>query len=154
MKNSELIKKLDPNGKFSKNICSDSEYVFPEFNRTLSVEEVFLLHKNDNLDISLLERTEDGKFENIDNRLVSNYTFVQSTKKHRYSLIKCFVKSDIGQNDMLLFVLSPAERFELTLKGEVLCSLASSWKNSNLYLKLKIVEWEEIIKLILRIIKL
>ena len=146
MKNSELIKKLDPNGKFSKNSCSDSEYVFPEFNRTLSVEEVFLLHKNDNLDISLLERTEDGKFENIDNRLVSNYTFVQSTKKHRYSLIKCFVKSDIGQNDMLLFVLSPAERFELTLKGEVLCSLANSWKNSNLYLKLKIVEWEEIIK--------
>ena len=146
MKNSELIKKLDPNGKFSKNSCSDSEYVFPEFNRTLSVEEVFLLHKNDNLDISLLERTEDGKFENIDNRLVSNYTFVQSTKKHVSSLIKCFVKSDIGQNDMLLFVLSPAERFELTLKGEVLCSLANSWKNSNLYLKLKIVEWEEIIK--------
>ena len=146
MKNSELIKKLDPNGKFSKNSCSDSEYVFPEFNRTLSVEEVFLLHKNDNLDISLLERTEDGKFENIDNRLVSNYTFVQSTKKHVSSLIKCFVKSDIGQNDMLLFVLSPVERFELTLKGEVLCSLANSWKNSNLLLKLKIVEWEEIIK--------
>ena len=141
MKNSELIKKLDPNGKFSKNSCSNSEYVFPEFNRTLSVEEVFLLHKNDNLDISLLERTEEGRFEKIDNRLVSNYIFVQSTNKHRwYSLIKCFVKSDIGPNDMILFVLSPAERFELTLKGEVLCSLANSWKNSNLYLKLKIVE--------------
>ena len=142
MKDSELIKKLDPNGKFSKNSCSDSEFVFPEFNRTLSVEEVFLLHKNDNLDVSLLERTEDGKFENIDNRLVSNYTFVQSTKKSMCSLIKCFVKSEIGPNDMLLFVLSPDERFELTLKGEVLCSLATSWKNSNLYLKLKIVDFK------------
>ena len=142
MKNSELIKKLDPNGKFSKNSCSDSEFVFPEFNRTLSVEEVFLLHKNDNLDISLLERTEDGKFENIDNRLVSNYTFVQSTKKRMCSLIKCFVKSEIWPNDMLVFVLSPDERFERTLKGEVLCSLATSWKNSNLYLKLKIVEFK------------
>ena len=133
MTNSELKNKLSQDKKTT-------------FTKTVTIDELYQLYKDDNLDISLFEKTEDGSLKNIDNRLVSNYTFVQSTKKHRYSLIKCFVKSDIGQNDMLLFVLSPAERFELTLKGEVLCSLANSWKNSNLYLKLKIVEWEEIIK--------
>ena len=127
MTNSELKNKLSQDKKTT-------------FTKTVTIDELYQLYKDDNLDISLFEKTEDGSLKNIDNRLVSNYTFVQSTKKHRYSLIKCFVKSDIGQNDMLLFVLSPAERFELTLKGEVLCSLATSWKNSNLYLKLKIVE--------------
>ena len=62
MTNTELIKKLDPSGGFIKNKYA-REYLIPELDKTLSIEDIFYLYKDDKLDVSLLERTEDDRLE-------------------------------------------------------------------------------------------
>lgn len=93
MTNTELIKKLDPSENFIKNKYA-REYLIPEFDKTLSIEDVFYLYKNDKLDVSLLARTEDDRLENIDDRLFSNFRFTQNTREGIDSLIRCFVTDD------------------------------------------------------------
>ena len=137
MKNSELIKKLDPNGNFVKNKYA-REYLIPKFNKVLSIEEVFYLYKNDKLDISLLERTEDDSFENANDKLFSNFKFIQTTRKHIDSLIRCFVTDDNIAKEMKTFPFSSDELFELTMNGEVLLQDKLPFGGStNFYLKLK-----------------
>lgn len=138
MTNTELIKKLDPSGNFIKNKYA-REYLVPKFNKVLSIEEVFYLYKNDKLDISLLERTEDDRFENIDNKLFSNFKFIQTTRKHIDSLIRCFVTDDNIEKEMKTFPFSSDELFELTMNGEVLVQDKLPFGGStNFYLKLKV----------------
>ena len=138
MTNTELIKKLDPSGNFVKNKYA-REYLIPKFNKVLSIEEVFYLYKNDKLDISLLERTEDDRFENIDNKLFSNFKFIQTTRKHIDSLIRCFVTDDNIAKEMKTFPFSSDELFELTMNGEVLLQDKLPFGGStNFYLKLKV----------------
>ncbi len=140
MTNTELIKKLDPSGNFVKNKYA-REYLVPKFNKVLSIEEVFYLYKNDKLDISLLERTEDDRFENIDNKLFSNFKFIQTTRKHIDSLIRCFVTDDNIAKEMKTFPFSSDELFELTMNGEVLLQDKLPFGGStNFYLKLKFKE--------------
>ena len=138
MTNTELIKKLDPSGNFVKNKYA-REYLIPKFNKVLSIEEVFYLYKNDKLDISLLEKTEDDRFENIDNKLFSNFKFIQTTRKHIDSLIRCFVTDDNIAKEMKTFPFSSDELFELTMNGEVLVQDKLPFGGStNFYLKLKV----------------
>ena len=138
MTNTELIKKLDPSGNFVKNKYA-REYLIPKFNKVLSIEEVFYLYKNDKLDISLLERTEDDRFENIDNKLFSNFKFIQTTRKHIDSLIRCFVTDDNIEKEMKTFPFSSDDLFELTMNGEVLVQDKLPFGDStNFYLKLKV----------------
>lgn len=138
MTNTELIKKLDPSGNFVKNKYA-REYLIPKFNKVLSIEEVFYLYKNDKLEISLLERTEDDRFENIDNKLFSNFKFIQTTRKHIDSLIRCFVTDDNIAKEMKTFPFSSDELFELTMNGEVLLQDKLPFGGStNFYLKLKV----------------
>lgn len=140
MKNSELIKKLDPSGNFINNEYA-REYLIPKFDKVLSIEEVFHLYKNDKLDIRLLERTEDNRFENIDDKLFSNYKFIQTTRKHIDSLIRCFVTNDNIAKEMKTFPFSSDELFELTMNGEVLLQDKLPFGGStNFYLKLKVKE--------------
>lgn len=138
MTNTELIKKLDPSGNFINNEYA-REYLIPKFDKVLSIEEVFHLYKNDKLDISLLERTEDDRFENIDNKLFSNYKFIQTTRKNIDSLIRCFVTNDNIAKEMKTFPFSSDELFELTMNGEVLLQDKLPFGGStNFYLKLKV----------------
>ena len=138
MTNTELIKKLDPSGNFVKNKYA-REYLIPKFNKVLSIEEVFHLYKNDKLDISLLERTEDDRFENINDKLFSNYKFIQTTRKGIDSLIRCFVTDDNIAKEMKTFPFSSDELFELTMNGEVLVQDKLPFGGStNFYLKLKV----------------
>ena len=138
MTNTELIKKLDPSGNFVKNKYA-REYLIPKFNKVLSIEELFYLYKNDKLDISLLEKTEDDRFENIDNKLFSNFKFIQTTRKHIDSLIRCFVTDDNIAKEMKTFPFSSDELFELTMNGEVLVQDKLPFGGStNFYLKLKV----------------
>lgn len=140
MTNTELIKKLDPSGNFVKNKYA-REYLIPKFNKVLSIEEVFYLYKNDKLDISLLERTEDDRFENIDNKLFSNFKFIQTTRKHIDSLIRCFVTDDNIAKEMKTFPFSSDDLFEFTMNGEVLLQDKLPFGGStNFYLKLKVKE--------------
>ena len=140
MTNTELIKKLDPSGNFVKNEYA-REYLIPKFDKVLSIEEVFHLYKNDKLDISLLERTEDDRFENIDNKLFSNFKFIQTTRNHIDSLIRCFVTNDNIAKEMKTFPFSSDELFELTIKGEVLLEDKLPFGGStNFYLKLKVID--------------
>ena len=90
MTNTELIKKLDPSENFIKNEYA-REYLIPRFDKTLSIEDIFYLYKNDKLDVSLLARTEDDRLENIDDRLFSNFKFTQNTRKDIDSLIRCLL---------------------------------------------------------------
>ena len=137
MTNTELIKKLDPSGNFVKNKYA-REYLIPKFNKVLSIEEVFYLYKNDKLDISLLERTEDDRFENANDKLFSNFKFIQNTRKHIDSLIRCFVTDDNIAKEMKTFPFSSDELFELTMNGEVLLQDKLPFGGStNFYLKLK-----------------
>ena len=138
MTNTELIKKLDPSGNFVKNKYA-REYLVPKFNKVLSIEEVFYLYKNDKLDISLLERTEDDSFENANDKLFSNFKFIQTTRKHIDSLIRCFVTDDNIAKEMKTFPFSSDELFELTMNGEVLVQDKLPFGDStNFYLKLKV----------------
>ena len=140
MTNTELIKKLDPSGNFIKNKYA-REYLIPKFNKVLSIEEVFYLYKNDKLDISLLERTEDDRFENIDNKLFSNFKFIQTTRKHIDSLIRCFVTDDNIEKEMKTFPFSSDDLFELTMNREALLQDKLPFGGStNFYLKLKFKE--------------
>ena len=137
MTNTELIKKLDPSGNFVKNKYA-REYLIPKFNKVLSIEEVFYLYKNDKLDISLLERTENDSFENANDKLFSNFKFIQTTRKHIDSLIRCFVTDDNIAKEMKTFPFSSDELFELTMNGEVLLQDKLPFGDStNFYLKLK-----------------
>ena len=137
MTNTELIKKLDPSGNFVKNKYA-REYLSPKFNKVLSIEEVFYLYKNDKLDISLLERTEDDSFENANDKLFSNFKFIQTTRKHIDSLIRCFVTDDNIAKEMKTFPFSSDELFELTMNGEVLLQDKLPFGcSTNFYLKLK-----------------
>ena len=138
MTNTELIKKLDPSGNFVKNKYA-REYLIPKFNKVLSIEEVFYLYKNDKLDISLLERAEDDSFENANDKLFSNFKFIQTTRKHIDSLIRCFVTDDNIAKEMKTFPFSSDELFELTMNGEVLLQDKLPFGGStNFYLKLKV----------------
>ena len=137
MTNTELIKKLDPSGNFVKNKYA-REYLIPKFNKVLSIEEVFYLYKNDKLDISLLERTEDDSFENANDKLFSNFKFIQTTRKNIDSLIRCVVTDDNIAKEMKTFPFSSDELFELTMNGEVLLQDKLPFGGStNFYLKLK-----------------
>ena len=137
MTNTELIKKLDPSGNFVKNKYA-REYLIPKFNKVLSIEEVFYLYKNDKLDISLLERTEDDSFENANDKLFSNFKFTQNTREGIDSLIRCFVTDDNIAKEMKTFPFSSDELFELTMNGEVLLQDKLPFGGStNFYLKLK-----------------
>ena len=137
MTNTELIKKLDPSGNFVKNKYA-REYLIPKFNKVLSIEEVFYLYKNDKLDISLLERTENDSFENANDKLFSNFKFIQTTRKNIDSLIRCFVTDDNIAKEMKTFPFSSDELFELTMNGEVLLQDKLPFGGStNFYLKLK-----------------
>ena len=137
MTNTELIKKLDPSGNFVKNKYA-REYLIPKFNKVLSIEEVFYLYKNDKLDISLLERTENDSFENANDKLFSNFKFIQTTRKNIDSLIRCFVTNDNIAKEMKTFPFSSDELFELTMNGEVLLQDKLPFGGStNFYLKLK-----------------
>ena len=140
MTNTELIKKLDPSENFIKNEYA-REYLIPMFDKTLSIEDVFYLYKDDKLDVSLLARTEDDRLENIDDRLFSNFKFTQNTRKDIDSLIRCFVTSDNKEMEMKMFPLSTDELLELTINGEVLLKDKLPFGGStNFYLKLKIKE--------------
>lgn len=138
MTNTELIKKLDPSESFIKNEYA-REYLIPELDKTLSIEDIFYLYKDDKLDVSLLERTEDDRLENIDDRFFSNFRFTQSTREGIDSLIRCFVTSDGKDMEMKMFPLSTDELLELTINGEVLLKDKLPFGGStNFYLKLKI----------------
>ena len=138
MTNTELIKKLDPSEGFIKNKYA-REYRIPELDKTLSIEDIFYLYKDDKLDVSLLERTEDDRLENIDDRLFSNFKFTQNTREGIDSLIRCFVSDDNIAKEMKMFPLSTDELLELTINGEVLLKDKLPFGGStNFYLKLKI----------------
>ena len=140
MTNSELIKKLDPSEAFIKNKYA-REYLIPKFDKTLSIEDIFYLYKDDKLDVSLLSRTEDDRLENIDDSLFSNFRFTQSTREGIDSLIRCFVTSDDIEKELKMFPLRTDELLELTIKGEVLLKDKLPFGGStDFYLKLKIKE--------------
>ena len=132
MTNSELKNKLsqDKNTTFTK---------------TLTIDELYQLYKNDNLDISLFEKTEDGSLKNIDNRLVSNYTFVKCTKMNAESVIRCIVAEEESiEKNVVKFPLSADARIEFTIKGEALIEDKLPFGGStNLFLRLKLVDIED-----------
>ena len=129
MTNSELKNKLSQDKKTT-------------FTKTVTVDELYQLYKNDNLDISLFEKTEDGSLKNIDNRLVSNYTFVKCTKMNAESVIRCIVAEEESiEKNVVKFPLSADARIEFTIKGEALIEDKLPFGGSTgLFLKLEVVD--------------
>ena len=132
MTNSELKNKLSQDKKTT-------------FTRTVTVDELYQLYKDDNLDISLFEKTEDGSLKNIDNRLVSNYTFVKCTKMNAESVIRCIVAEEESiEKNVVKFPLSADARIEFTIKGEALIEDKLPFGGSTgLFLRLKLVDIED-----------
>ena len=112
-----------------------------KFNKVLTVDELYHLYENDKLDISIFERTEDGSFENVDDRLVSNYTFVKCTRVGVDSMIRCIVNGEGSEKEVKKFILTPDVRIEFTIKGDVLLQDKLPFGGStNFYLKLKVID--------------
>ena len=132
MTNSELKNKLSQDKKTT-------------FTKTVTIDELYQLYKNDNLDISLFEKTEDGSLKNIDNRLVSNYTFVKCTKMNVESVIRCIVAEEESiEKNVVKFPLSADARIEFTIKGEALIEDKLPFGGSTgLFLRLKLVDIED-----------
>ena len=132
MTNSELKNKLSQDKKTT-------------FTKTVTIDELYQLYKNDNLDISLFEKTEDGSLKNIDNRLVSNYTFVKCTKMNAESVIRCIVAEEESiEKNVVKFPLSADARIEFTIKGEALIEDKLPFGGSTgLFLKLTLVDIED-----------
>ena len=132
MTNSELKNKLSQDKKTT-------------FTKTVTVDELYQLYKDDNLDISLFEKTEDGSLKNIDNRLVSNYTFVKCTKMNAESVIRCIVAEEESiEKNVVKFPLSADARIEFTIKGEALIEDKLPFGGSTgLFLRLKLVDIED-----------
>ena len=132
MTNSELKNKLSQDKKTT-------------FTKTVTIDELYQLYKDDNLDISLFEKTEDGSLKNIDNRLVSNYTFVKCTKTNAESVIRCIVAEEESiEKNVVKFPLSTDARIEFTIKGEALIEDKLPFGGSTgLFLKLTIVDLED-----------
>ena len=132
MTNSELKNKLSQDKKTT-------------FTKTVTVDELYQLYKDDNLDISLFEKTEDGSLKNIDNRLVSNYTFVKCTKTNAESVIRCIVAEEESiEKNVVKFPLSADARIEFTIKGEALIEDKLPFGGSTgLFLKLEVVDIED-----------
>ena len=132
MTNSELKNKLSQDKKTT-------------FTKTVTIDELYQLYKDDNLDISLFEKTEDGSLKNIDNRLVSNYTFVKCTKMNAESVIRCIVAEEESiEKNVVKFPLSADARIEFTIKGEALIEDKLPFGGStNLFLRLKLVDIED-----------
>ena len=132
MTNSELKNKLSQDKKTT-------------FTKTVTIDELYQLYKDDNLDISLFEKTEDGSLKNIDNRLVSNYTFVKCTKTNTESVIRCIVAEEESiEKNVVKFPLSADARIEFTIKGEALIEDKLPFGGSTgLFLKLTIVDLED-----------
>ena len=129
MTNSELKNKLSQDKKTT-------------FTKTVTIDELYQLYKDDNLDISLFEKTEDGSLKNIDNRLVSNYTFVKCTKTNAESVIRCIVAEEESiEKNVVKFPLSVDARIEFTIKGEALIEDKLPFGGSTgLFLKLTLVD--------------
>ena len=129
MLNSELRSKLSQDKKTT-------------FTKTVTIDELYQLYKDDNLDISLFEKTEDGSLKNIDDRLVSNYTFVKCTKANAESVIRCIVAEEESiEKNVVKFPLSTDARIEFTVKGEALIEDKLPFGGSTgLFLKLKVVD--------------
>ena len=129
MTNSELKNKLSQDKKTT-------------FTKTVTIDELYQLYKDDNLDISLFEKTEDGSLKNIDNRLVSNYTFVKCTKMNAESVIRCIVAEEESiEKNVVKFPLSADARIEFTIKGEALIEDKLPFGGSTgLFLKLEVVD--------------
>ena len=129
MTNSELKNKLSQDKKTT-------------FTKTVTIDELYQLYKDDNLDISLFEKTEDGSLKNIDNRLVSNYTFVKCTKANAESVIRCIVAEEESiEKNVVKFPLSTDARIEFTIKGEALLEDKLPFGGSTgLFLKLEVVD--------------
>ena len=129
MTNSELKNKLSQDKKTT-------------FTKVVTVDELYQLYKDDNLDISLFEKTEDGSLKNIDNRLVSNYTFVKCTKMNAESVIRCIVAEEESiEKNVVKFPLSTDARIEFTIKGEALLEDKLPFGGSTgLFLKLEVVD--------------
>ena len=132
MTNSELKNKLSQDKKTT-------------FTKTVTIDELYQLYKDDNLDISLFEKTEDGSLKNIDNRLVSNYTFVKCTKMNAESVIRCIVAEEESiEKNVVKFPLSADARIEFTIKGEALIEDKLPFGGSTgLFLKLTLVDIED-----------
>ena len=132
MTNSELKNKLSQDKKTT-------------FTKTVTIDELYQLYKDDNLDISLFEKTEDGSLKNIDNRLVSNYTFVKCTKANAESVIRCIVAEEESiEKNVVKFPLSADARIEFTIKGEALIEDKLPFGGSTgLFLRLKLVDIED-----------
>ena len=132
MTNSELKNKLSQDKKTT-------------FTKTVTIDELYQLYKDDNLDISLFEKTEDGSLKNIDNRLVSNYTFVKCTKANAESVIRCIVAEEESiEKNVVKFPLSTDARIEFTIKGEALIEDKLPFGGSTgLFLKLTLVDIED-----------
>ena len=115
------------------------------FTKTVTIDELYQLYKDDNLDISLFEKTEDGSLKNIDNRLVSNYTFVKCTKMNAESVIRCIVAEEESiEKNVVKFPLSADARIEFTVKGEALIEDKLPFGGSTgLFLKLTLVDIED-----------
>ena len=129
MTNSELKNKLSQDKKTT-------------FTKVVTIDDLYQLYKEDNLDISLFEKTKDGSLKNIDDRLVSNYTFVKCTKTNAESVIRCIVNEEEGiEKNVVRFPLSADVRIEFTTEGEVLIEDKLPFGGStNLFLKLQIVD--------------
>ena len=132
MTNSELRNKLSQDKKTT-------------FTKCVTIDELYQLYREDNLDISLFEKTKDGSLENIDDRLVSNYTFVKCTKVNAESVIRCIVAEEESiEKNVVKFPLSASALLELTIKGEVLIEDKLPFGGStNLFLKLEVVDIED-----------
>ena len=132
MKNSELKNKLSQDKKTA-------------FTKCVTIDELYQLYKDNNLDISLFEKTEDGSLKNIDDRLVSNYTFVKCTKANAESVIRCIVAEEESiEKNVVKFPLSVDARIEFTVKGEALIEDKLPFGGStNLFLRLKLVDIED-----------
>ena len=132
MTNSELKNKLSQDKKTT-------------FTKVVTIDELYQLYKDDNLDISLFEKTEDGSLKNIDNRLVSNYTFVKCTKMNAESVIRCIVAEEESiEKNVVKFPLSADARIEFTIKGEALIEDKLPFGGSTgLFLRLKLVDIED-----------
>ena len=132
MKNSELKNKLSQDKKTT-------------FTKTVTIDDLYQLYKEDNLDISLFEKTKDGSLKNIDDRLVSNYTFVKCTKANAESVIRCVVAEEEGiEKNVVRFPLSADVRIEFTTEGEVLVEDKLPFGGSTgLFLRLKLVDIED-----------
>ena len=132
MTNSELKNKLSQDKKTT-------------FTKCVTIDELYQLFKEDNLDISLFEKTKDGSLKNIDDRLVSNYTFVKCTKVNAESVIRCIVAEEESiEKNVVKFPLSASALVEFTIKGEVLIEDKLPFGGStNLFLRLKLVDIED-----------